>query len=112
MGNMWSVARFKEHLEEVMASGNHWEEKIVPQMKDIVRHTTMAAQGDMRARKNSFALYGYDFMIDEGLGVWLLEVNASPTMEPSTDITLRMCREVQEDIVKVQLSGTATLVFR
>ena len=32
-------------------------------------------------RKNSFEFYGYDFMVDQDLNVWLIEVNSSPSME-------------------------------
>ena len=35
-------------------------------------------------RKNSFEFLGYDFMIDEDLKVWLIEVNSSPSMDLST----------------------------
>ena len=52
-------------------------------------------QDMVKARKGSNQIYGYDFLIDDQLRVWLLEVNASPTMEASTAITTRMCAEVQ-----------------
>ena len=37
-------------------------------------------------RKNSFEMYGFDFMVDSKGKVWLIEVNSSPDMSYSTVI--------------------------
>ena len=52
-------------------------------------------QDMVKTRKSSCQIYGYDFLVDDQLGVWLLEVNSSPTMEQSTAITTKLCAEVQ-----------------
>ena len=39
-------------------------------------------------------MFGYDFMVDTFLNVWLIEINASPSMEYSTVITTRMVKEI------------------
>jgi tubulin monoglycylase TTLL3/8 len=42
----------------------------------------------------SHEVFGYDFMVDTSINVWLIEVNSSPSMEYSSNITERMVREV------------------
>ena len=46
-------------------------------------------------------MYGYDIMVDEDLNCWLIEVNASPAMDYSTDVTERLVKMVAEDTMKV-----------
>lgn len=41
----------------------------------------------VETRKNSMELYGFDFMIDEKLTPWIIEVNSSPSLEFSTVYT-------------------------
>eukprot|EP00798_Chlamydomonas_sp_ICE-L_P017105 gene17105-23404_t len=82
-GNMWTVDTFKDWLGETYGDPSLWESLIAPAMKHIVICTSK-----------------YDFLIDDQLRVWLLEVNSSPTMEASTPITQRLCASVQEDILK------------
>ena len=38
----------------------------------------------VKERKNSFELYGYDFMLDCNYNPWIIEVNSSPSMEINT----------------------------
>lgn len=53
-------------------------------------------------RKNSFEFFGYDFMVDEELRVWLIEVNSSPSMETKDQPVLqRLVKEALTDLVKV-----------
>lgn len=58
-------------------------------------------QESLQSRPNSHELFGYDFVVDENLNVWLIEVNCSPSLEHSTPVTARMCAEMMEDLFKV-----------
>ena len=70
-GNMWTVDEFQDYLDTHVpgATRDSWSSSIVPQMKDAVRHSLQAAKDKVGNRKNSCALYGYDFMIDAELQV-------------------------------------------
>ena len=37
-------------------------------------------------RNHCFEIFGYDFMIDSDLKVWLIEVNTNPCLEESSPI--------------------------
>lgn len=62
----------------------------------------LASQDTMDRRPNTFELYGADFMISEDFVPWLIEINSSPDLSPSTSVTARMCPQMLEDLVKGQ----------
>jgi hypothetical protein len=58
---------------------------IMQRMKDIMIDSVLAAHSKLDPRKrpgNKFEIIGFDFLIDEDLRVWLIEVNTGPYMGP------------------------------
>jgi len=47
--------------------------------KQVIASTSCVQEG-IKNRKNSFQVYGYDFMVDDDLNCWLIEINSSPAM--------------------------------
>lgn len=77
-------------------------------MTACVFEQTCGMQESLQSRPNSHELFGYDFVVDENLNVWLIEVNCSPSLEHSTPVTARMCSEMMEDLFKVRLTSLWT----
>ncbi|XP_060512040.2 protein monoglycylase TTLL8 isoform X7 [Panthera onca] len=98
--NMWTSTRFQEYLQK-RGRGAVWASVIYPAMKRAVANTMRVVQDHVEPRKNSFELYGADFILGRDFRPWLIEINSSPTMHASTPVTAQLCAQVQEDTIKV-----------
>ncbi|XP_032122178.1 protein monoglycylase TTLL8 [Sapajus apella] len=106
--NMWTSARFQEYLQR-RGRGATWGSVIYPSMKAAIAHVMKVAQDHVEPRKNSFELYGADFVLGRDFRPWLIEINSSPTMHPSTPVTAQLCAKVQEDTIKVAVDRSCDI---
>ncbi|KAJ0023368.1 hypothetical protein NQD34_003267, partial [Periophthalmus magnuspinnatus] len=104
--NMWFDDEFRAFLM-CQDREYQWETVVVPEMKNAVIYALLTAQDDMEPCKNTFELYGADFILDHDLHPWLIEINTSPSMASSTPVTAHLCRAVQEDTIRVVLDQRA-----
>lgn len=60
-------------------------------MKDLVIDSLLSVRKTINpnGRKQCFELFGYDFLIDEDLRVWLIEINTNPYLgTPNKDMEI------------------------
>ncbi|GMF14174.1 unnamed protein product [Phytophthora lilii] len=100
-GNMWHSDDFKKFLSTKLGKPEIWDSKMHPRMKEIVVQSLQCVQDMVQHRNNSCELYGYDFMVDENLQPWLIEVNSSPACDYSTPIAKRYVESGLSGIIKV-----------
>ncbi|KAL5113030.1 Tubulin monoglycylase TTLL3 [Taenia crassiceps] len=99
--NMWYMDEFRHYLEN-LGHRHIWERRILPEMQKEIINSMLCSQDAIDPRKGSFELYGADFMITaDDLRPWLIEINASPCMAPTTAVTSDLTARVLEDTLKV-----------
>ena len=52
-------------------------------------------------RKFCFEIFGYDYIIDSDLNVWLIEVNTNPCIEESSGILKKLIPRMLDDAFKL-----------
>ncbi|KAG2522065.1 hypothetical protein JM18_005695 [Phytophthora kernoviae] len=100
-GNMWHSDDFKKFLATKLGHPDIWNERMHPRMKEVVVQSLQCVQDMVQHRSNSCELFGYDFMVDEDLMPWLIEVNSSPACDYSTPIAKRYVESGLSGIIKV-----------
>ena len=96
---MWTMNQLASHLGE-----QKWKQ-VQEKIKNIVVWSIKSCEGCVTGRKGSCELVGYDFMIDENLNPWLIEINMSPSMDYSTPVTKKLVKMVLTDTAKVLSMG-------
>ncbi|KAG5877281.1 hypothetical protein JTB14_021416 [Gonioctena quinquepunctata] len=97
--NMWDSNQLKNYLSNV-GFPKVFDDIIFPGMKECITAAVLMHQECVDQRKNSFELYGADFIVTEDFKPWLLEINSNPALFASTPITAKMCPQVLEDVIK------------
>jgi hypothetical protein len=59
-------------------------EKLKKDINILLLESLKAFQDTISPSPNSFELYGYDVLIDDALQPWLIEINSSPSLTPTS----------------------------
>ena len=102
-GNIRSQEELVGFLEGVEA--DCWLSKIQPQMKRYIILSLSSGQDFIRSRKNSFELLGFDFMIDDLMNPWFIEINTSPDLARATPVLDDVVSHGLDGLLQVVLDG-------
>eukprot|EP00993_Chasmostoma_nieuportense_P001140 NODE_2046_length_1294_cov_74.487575_g1947_i0.p1 GENE.NODE_2046_length_1294_cov_74.487575_g1947_i0~~NODE_2046_length_1294_cov_74.487575_g1947_i0.p1 ORF type:complete len:427 (+),score=108.29 NODE_2046_length_1294_cov_74.487575_g1947_i0:26-1282(+) len=81
-GCKWSIRKLKTFL--ISRVGEAAANQLFADIQGVIIKSLLAVQKVMINDKHCFELYGYDVLIDADLKVWVLEVNASPSISAET----------------------------
>ena len=94
---------FSSYMRFRTGDEDYIRDRLHPKLKDIVRNSLSCASDTVDHRKNSWELYGFDFMIDDSLEPWLIEINSSPACDYSTQVTEVYVQKALVEVLKVVL---------
>lgn len=98
---MWDFNRFSSYLEQKTGKADFVNEMILPKMREIIINSLSCGCDSVTARKNSWELYGFDFMIDDSYKTWLIEINSSPACDYSTKTAEAYVKKALVEILSV-----------
>ncbi|VVC97291.1 unnamed protein product [Leptidea sinapis] len=98
--NMWDLEKYRKYLSKI-GKERVWDNIIYPGMKKSVISIMLSCQDSLSVCKNRFELYGCDFILDQEYKPWLIEINSSPDLHSTTQVTAKLCPAVVTDIIKV-----------
>ncbi|XP_063708277.1 tubulin glycylase 3B-like [Culicoides brevitarsis] len=98
--HMMSLASLNQYFEKIGKKDVYWE-VIYPEMKRVLQAFVETSYDHIEHRPGRYQLFGCDWMITEDYKVYLIEINATPSLEHYTPVSNVLIDTVLEDLVKV-----------
>ena len=99
--NDWLVKKCPEHR-------GSFENQILPRINELVAESIAATHMTLNLKKRThcFELLGYDFMVDDAMNTYLIEINSNPCLEDWSCPLLRHMLPVLLDKILTKVTGT------
>ena len=104
-GNVVSFEQFQEYLDSEFSEYNLNFSVFLKRMKDIAIDCYLSCKNILNPnkRRNSFELFGFDFMIDQDFRVWLIEANTNPYIGIHNKSMKHIVPDMFADLFKIVL---------
>lgn len=104
-GNQLSFGDMKKWLKTIGRKSSDFENFILPKMKYYAATSLYSARKKLNAakRKFCFELFGFDYILDSDLNVFLIECNTNPCIEESSKILKRLLPRMLDDMFKLTI---------
>ncbi|XP_071110412.1 uncharacterized protein [Haliotis cracherodii] len=81
----WSMDKFNDYINENVAPEKGVEQDwvyntLTKQMQRIILHCFNSVKHKLQCKVGYFDLYGLDFMVDQEMKIWLIEININPCL--------------------------------
>lgn len=83
---------------------------LTKKMRNIMLQVVQSIRFKIQRKIGYFGIYGYDFMIDDNMKVWLIEVNVNPAITTNTEVLLTAIPPVIEEGIS-KLSNSKFITF-
>jgi len=105
-GNTLPLESLDEHLKTEFPEHNiQIETHVMPRIKDLIIDTILCTKKNLNCanRKGVFELFGYDFLIDEDMRTWLIEINTNPYLGIPNKYIAKILPEMLDDMLEIVL---------
>ena len=102
-GNQISFDKFRAHLSQAGKASEF--QNILHKVKEYCYTTLSSVKNKLnpKQQKYCFQLFGFDYILDENLKVWLIEVNNNPCIELSSPLLQQLIPRMLNDAFKLSL---------
>ena len=87
---------------------NQLREEFYDTTTKSVAETIKSVKGKILQQKHTFELFGYDYIIDENLNTYLIEVNTNPCLEESNKLLKHLLPRMLDDAFNIVMDPLFT----
>ncbi|CAF1184520.1 unnamed protein product [Rotaria sp. Silwood1] len=104
----WTMEQFNDYINKNVASSKNleqdWVLNVLPKMiQRIMLNVIESIRMRLKRRVGCFGLYGYDFMIDQDMKVWLIEINVNPALTTNTNTLVQAIPPVVKESILLSI---------
>ncbi|OMJ86235.1 hypothetical protein SteCoe_12300 [Stentor coeruleus] len=107
-GNKMSYGEFQKYVDAYyQVRPVNFVDEIGMKIKEIVMDTIKCAAMELKKRMycHTFEVFGYDFLLDDNLKPWLLEVNTNPCLEISSSHLARIIPSMLDNVFQLAIDS-------